>query len=189
MLQTNFNLSISFAKSGALQVTIPSQYSDKLCGMCGNFNNVMDDDKNMPDKYLVKDTQIPGQRPNYPCQDPTVQSMCTEMEEMEYSNKMFCGVLLSQNGPFSECSSFLDTSSLFRSCISKMCITKGDRDVFCDVLKAVEKSCSEVGFFVTGWRTATHCCMSLNILLFFISKKTVKETDIYTYTFLNIRPL
>ncbi|KAM9439245.1 uncharacterized protein Hap1MRO34_026562 [Clarias gariepinus] len=159
MLQTNFNLSISFAKSGALQVTIPSQYSDKLCGMCGNFNNVMDDDKNMPDKYLVKDTQIPGQRPNYPCQDPTVQSMCTEMEEMEYSNKMFCGVLLSQNGPFSECSSFLDTSSLFRSCISKMCITKGDRDVFCDVLKAVEKSCSEVGFFVTGWRTATHCSL------------------------------
>lgn len=166
VLQTNFNLSVSFAKSGALQVTVPIQYSNKLCGMCGNFNNVMDDDKNIPDRSLVKDTQIMGQKyksANSFCQEPTVPSVCSESEKTEYASKIYCGVLLSQKGPFSKCSSSLDTSSLFRSCIFEMCTTKGYQEAFCDVLQAVEKSCSEVGISVTGWRNATHCCMSLNI--------------------------
>lgn len=165
MLQTNFNLSISFAMSGALHVTVPIQYSDKLCGMCGNFNTVMDDDKNMPDISLVKDTQILGQKfwANSLCQEPIVSGMCSESEKLEYASKMYCGVLMSQNGPFSKCSSSLDTSSLFRSCISEMCTAKGDHEAFCNVLQAVEKSCSEVGISVTGWRNATNCCTSLSI--------------------------
>lgn len=166
VLQTNFNLSISFAKSGALQVTVPIQYSDKLCGICGNFNNVMDDDKDMPDRSLVKSTQNLGQNVRSPCQEPIVPIMCSESEKLGYATKMYCGVLLSQNGPFSECSSVLDTSSLFRSCISEMCTTAGDHDTFCNVLQAIEKSCSEVGISVTGWRNATHCCMSLNTKYF-----------------------
>lgn len=168
VLQTNFNLLISFAISGALQVTVPIQYSDKLCGMCGNFNNVMDDDKNMLDRSLVKDTQILGQKwksANSLCQEPIVSGMCSESEKLEYASKMYCGVLLSQNGPFSRCSSSLDTSSLFRSCISEMCTTKGDHEAFCDVLQAVEKSCNEVGISVTGWRNATNCSTSLIIFI------------------------
>ncbi|MCI4390787.1 hypothetical protein PGIGA_G00126870 [Pangasianodon gigas] len=163
VLQTNFNLSISFATSGALQVTVPIQYSDKLCGMCGNFNSVMDDDKNMSGRSLVKDTQILGQKwksANSLCQEAIVPSMCSESEKLEYASNMYCGVLLSQNGPFSKCSSSLDTSSLFRSCISEMCTTKGDHKAFCDVLQAVEKSCSEAGISVTGWRNATHCSLA-----------------------------
>lgn len=159
VIQTNFNLSISLTKSGALHVTVPIQYSDKLCGMCGNFNNVMDDDKNMPDTSLVKDTQNLGQNARFLCQDPNAPSMCLESEKLEYASKMFCGVLLSQNGPFSQCSSFLDTSALFKSCISEMCTTKGDHETFCNVLQAVEKSCNEVGISATGWRNASHCCM------------------------------
>ncbi|KAG7319736.1 hypothetical protein KOW79_016879 [Hemibagrus wyckioides] len=163
VLQTNFNLSVSFAKTGALEVSVPIQYSNKLCGMCGNFNNLMDDDKNMPDRSLVKDTQILGQKwksASFYCQDPIVPSMCSESEKLEYADKLYCGVLLSQNGPFAKCSSSLDTSSLFRNCISEMCTTKGDHEAFCDVLQAVEMSCSEVGISVTGWRNATHCSLA-----------------------------
>lgn len=162
VLQTNFNLSISFAKSGALHVTVPSKYSDKLCGMCGNFNNVMDDDKNMPERSQVKDTQNLGQNTRILCQEPIVPNMCLESERQEYASKMYCGVLLSQNGPFSQCSSFLDTLVLFKSCILEMCTNKGDHEAFCNVLQAVEKACSEVGISASGWRNATHCCMSLN---------------------------
>lgn len=170
VLQTNFNLSLAFAESGALQVTVPIQYSDKLCGMCGNFNNVMEDDKNMPDRSLVKDIQNQRQSASFLCQDPIVPSMCSESEKLEYASKMYCGVLLSQNGPFSKCSSFLDTKGLFRSCISEMCTTKGDHEAFCIVLQAVEKSCSEVGISVSGWRNASHCCTSLNIFLSSLQK-------------------
>lgn len=173
MLQTNFNLSVSFFKTGAVEVTVPIQYSDKLCGMCGNFNNLMDDDKNTTGGFSVKDTKILGQTwksDSFYCQDPIVSSGCSESEKLEYTSKIYCGILLSQNGPFSKCSSSLDTSSLFQSCISEMCTTKGDHEAFCDVLQAVEKSCSEVGISVTAWRNATHCCMFLSS--FYIIKKT-----------------
>ncbi|XP_046731765.1 MAM and LDL-receptor class A domain-containing protein 1 isoform X3 [Silurus meridionalis] len=162
VLQTNFNLSISFAKSGALQLTVPMQYSDKLCGMCGNFNNIMDDDKNMPGSSLVKDTHILGQKwksANPLCQEPIVPNFCSESEELHYASEVYCGVLLSQNGPFSECSSSLDNSNFYRSCISEMCTTY-DPEAFCDIFQAIEKSCSEVGISVTGWRNATNCSLA-----------------------------
>ncbi|XP_047662628.1 MAM and LDL-receptor class A domain-containing protein 1 isoform X2 [Tachysurus fulvidraco] len=163
VLQTNFNLSVSFFKTGAVEVTVPIQYSDKLCGMCGNFNNLMDDDKNIPGGSSVEDTQILGQTrksDSFYCQDPIVSSGCSESEKLEYTSRMYCGVLLSQNGPFSKCSSSLDTSVLFQSCMSEMCTTKGDHEALCDVMQAVEMSCSEVGISVTGWRNATHCYLA-----------------------------
>lgn len=177
LLQTNFNLSISFDKSGALQVTIPIQYSDKLCGMCGNFNSIRDDDKDMPDRSLVKDTQNLRQKASSLCQELTVPSMCSESEKLEYESKIYCGVLLSQNGPFSKCSSFLDTSVFFRSCVSEMCTNKGDREAFCNALQAVEKSCSEVGISVTGWRNASHCCTSLSG---FLSSSSQRNTYFFS---------
>lgn len=170
VLQTNFNLSVSFSKTGAIEVSVPSQYSNKLCGMCGNFRNVMDDDENMPDRSLKILEQKWNSASSY-CQDPTVPSMCSEAEKLEYKSKMYCGVLLSQNGSFSLCSFSLNLSGLFKSCIFEMCATKGDHEAFCDALQTVEKFCTEVGISVTGWRNATNCCTSLKIVFLLHNKE------------------
>lgn len=163
-LQTNFNLSVSFARSGIIQVTVPNQFSDKLCGMCGNFNHMMDDDYKMPDGSLAEDAQTLGQSwksEDPQCQEPIQTTMCSEAEKLEYTSEAYCGILLSHHGPFSECSSALGAASIFRSCVFELCSTQGDPEAFCDVLQAFAKTCSEAGTPVPGWRNATFCRMSL----------------------------
>uniref|UniRef100_A0A3B4C2R8 Zonadhesin n=1 Tax=Pygocentrus nattereri TaxID=42514 RepID=A0A3B4C2R8_PYGNA len=159
-LQTHFNLSVSYAKSGALHVTVPNQFSDKLCGMCGNFNHVMDDDHKMVNGSLAENGQVLGQSwksADPPCEEPTTPSMCSEAEQLEYASEAYCGVLLSPHGPFSECPSALGAVSFFRSCVFEMCSTQGDPETFCDVLQAFAKTCNDAGIPVTGWRNATYC--------------------------------
>ncbi|XP_036411853.1 zonadhesin [Colossoma macropomum] len=159
-LQTHFNLSVSYARSGALHVTVPNQFSDKLCGMCGNFNHMMDDDHKMVNGSLAENAQALGQSwksEEPPCEEPTMPSMCSEAEKLEYASKAYCGILLSPHGPFSECSSALGAVSFFRSCVFEMCSTQGDPETFCDVLQAFAKTCSDAGIPVTGWRNATYC--------------------------------
>ncbi|KAL6468240.1 hypothetical protein MHYP_G00239170 [Metynnis hypsauchen] len=159
-LQTHFNLSVSYAKSGTLHVTVPNHFSDKLCGMCGNFNHVMDDDHKIVDGSLAENAQVLGQSwksEDPPCEEPTKPSMCSEAEKLEYASEAYCGVLLSPHGPFSECSSALGAVSFFRSCVFEMCSTQGDPETFCDILQAFAKTCNDAGIPGTGWRNATYC--------------------------------
>ncbi|KAL7850999.1 hypothetical protein AOLI_G00213550 [Acnodon oligacanthus] len=159
-LQTHFNLSVSYAKSGTLHVTVPNQFSDKLCGMCGNFNHVMDDDHKMVDGSLAENAQALEQSwksEEPPCEEPTKPNMCSEAKKLEYASEAYCGILLSPHGPFSECSSALGAVSFFRSCVFEMCSTQGDPETSCDVLQAFAKTCNDAGIPVTGWRNATYC--------------------------------
>ncbi|XP_066508130.1 MAM and LDL-receptor class A domain-containing protein 1-like [Hoplias malabaricus] len=154
-LQTYFNLTVSYARSGSLQVTVPDQYSGKLCGMCGNFNKAMDNNS-----QLMEDVQALGliwKAGDPPCEEPVKPSLCTEAEKLEYSSEAYCGILLSHPSPFSQCSTALGAKSFFQSCVFEMCSTRGDPETFCDVLQAFAKTCSEAGVPIFGWRNATYC--------------------------------
>ncbi|KAI4880211.1 hypothetical protein NFI96_003064 [Prochilodus magdalenae] len=159
-LQTDYNLLVSYTSSGKLRVTVPSQFTGKLCGMCGNFNHRRDDDHKLLDGSLTENIQVLGQSwqsEDPPCQESTKPSTCSEAEQLAYASEGYCGVLLSHSGTFSECSSSLGAVDFFQSCVYEMCSTRGDPGTYCDVLQAFAKSCNQAGIPVTGWRNATSC--------------------------------
>ncbi|TNN41392.1 Zonadhesin [Liparis tanakae] len=55
LLDTNFGLQVKFDGVHHLEITVPGEYFNKLCGMCGNYNHNSTDDNLMPDKKPAKD--------------------------------------------------------------------------------------------------------------------------------------
>ncbi|XP_052404818.1 MAM and LDL-receptor class A domain-containing protein 1 isoform X21 [Carassius gibelio] len=154
VLQTDFKLSVLYLRSGAVQVIVPSHYSNRICGMCGNFNHETEDDFKIPDGSLVQDTHVLGQSV---CGEPTLLRVCTDAEEQKYASEVYCGILTSRQGLFSTCSSVLNADSFFRSCMYDMCTTHGDPTALCDAIEAFSATCDKVGISVLAWRNTTFC--------------------------------
>ncbi|XP_024117279.1 zonadhesin-like, partial [Oryzias melastigma] len=55
LLDTSFGLQVKFDGVHHLEITVPGEYFNKLCGMCGNYNHDSSDDNLKPDKQPAKD--------------------------------------------------------------------------------------------------------------------------------------
>ncbi|XP_039517193.1 MAM and LDL-receptor class A domain-containing protein 1 isoform X2 [Pimephales promelas] len=160
VLQTDFKLSVFYMHSGAVQVIIPSHYSNRICGMCGNFNQETEDDLKVIDGSLVQDGRVLAQSV---CDEPTLPRVCTGEEEQQYASEVYCGLLTSRQGPFSACSSVLNADSFFQNCMFDMCTTHGDPAALCTAMEAFSATCGKVGISVADWRNSTFCPVSCGL--------------------------
>lgn len=161
---TAFGLKVSFDNAGAVHVELPSKYSDKVCGLCGNFNHFGGDDLQMPGGILAPDATAlaeswqTGPSTSF-CETIQVPHDCDPQEKAEYTSQARCGLLLSRTGPFADCQLALGSESYFRGCLLSMCSTHGDPAVLCETLQAYSIVCEEAGVTVPKWRNSTICRM------------------------------
>lgn len=156
VLETDLQLTVSFHASGEVQVIVPSKYSDKLCGMCGNFNHIKGDDFRQPDGLLAADADALGQSwqsGSTRCEAPHLPDTCLGQEELE----SHCGMILAADGPFAACSGALSAESFFASCVQDMCASHGDPESLCDALNTYANTCHQAGITVPQWRNSTFC--------------------------------
>ncbi|XP_071218260.1 zonadhesin-like [Salvelinus alpinus] len=159
VLETNFNLFVSYDDSCAVHITVPASYSGKVCGMCGNFNHLRDDDYHTADGSEASTAATFGQswQSQKACQSTVVPHECPPMEEAEYASEPYCGSLVSRHGPFVECQSVLGAESYFRSCVAGMCGAGGGLEVLCEALQSYADMCLKAGGPVPAWRNSTMC--------------------------------
>ncbi|XP_052319618.1 zonadhesin-like isoform X2 [Oncorhynchus keta] len=157
-VETNFNLFVSYDDAGAVHITVPVSYSGKVCGMCGNFNHLRDDDYHTPGSSEAEDSATFGQNWQSEACDLTVLPLeCQPTEEAEYASEQYCGSLVSRHGPFSGCQSVLGAETYFRSCVAEMCGADGDPEVLCEALHSYSDMCLKAGVLIPAWRTSTMC--------------------------------
>lgn len=60
VVTTDVGLKVKFDGSHRVEVTLPSTFGQKVCGMCGNFNGVASDDFLNPEGVLEPDSTSLG---------------------------------------------------------------------------------------------------------------------------------
>ncbi|MED6278316.1 hypothetical protein CHARACLAT_022506 [Characodon lateralis] len=162
VMGSNAGVSISYDNTGAVQVRIPLQYSDRVCGLCGNFNQLPGDDLLKPDgtkansaTALAKSWQT-GENVSS-CETIQVPQHCDPLTEFHFSSDEYCGLLRSGSGPFSSCLPVVGAESHFQACLLGLCSNHGDQRVLCETLQVYADVCQMAGIAVPTWRNSTFC--------------------------------
>ncbi|XP_071187476.1 zonadhesin, like [Salvelinus alpinus] len=162
LLDTDFGLKVKFDGVHHLEITIPGEYFNKVCGMCGNYNMNAKDDNLKPDGNPAKDVielgnswksegdSDPGCSPD---ERPNIHPNCTAEEEKQYET-LCSSIILGDK--FKPCHSFLPPEAFLGNCVYDMCEYDGMQATLCDNVEAYAQACQSAGVTV-DWRNNTFC--------------------------------
>ncbi|XP_010737445.2 IgGFc-binding protein [Larimichthys crocea] len=167
VIATNFGLRVTYDLVYHVTVTVPGNYRDKVCGLCGNYNGNQKDDFQMPSRQVTNNVNKFGQSwkvtiPNVVCENGCEGKNCPDCEPARkavFSKNTYCGIVTAPKGPFAICHSKLDPKPYFDDCVFDVCASNGDGKVLCDSIAAYAFNCHMAGVDVKNWRTPSFCPM------------------------------
>uniref|UniRef100_A0AAA9TEG3 Zonadhesin n=1 Tax=Bos taurus TaxID=9913 RepID=A0AAA9TEG3_BOVIN len=163
-LQTAFGLRVRWDGDQQLYVRVPSTYSSKLCGFCGNYDGDSSNDNQKPDGRPARDEKELGhswqisEDEDQACQEnqASLPSCDTDLKNT-LSSPEHCGRLVVANGAFQACLPHLKVSSFFHNCKLDMCNFQGLQQILCAHMSALTETCQEAGYAVKPWRGPQFC--------------------------------
>ncbi|KAM8881606.1 zonadhesin, like [Synchiropus picturatus] len=162
LLDTSFGLQVKFDGVHHLEITVPGEYFNTLCGMCGNYNQNSSDDNLMPNKKPTDDVielgnswksegdSDPGCQPDT---RPDIHPNCTTEEEKLYDS-ICAEVILSDR--FKPCHDLLPPTAFVGTCVYDMCEYNGMQSTLCDNVEAYAQACQSAGVTIS-WRNSSFC--------------------------------
>lgn len=165
-LETEFGLIVSYDTDHSVEIRVPTDFFNKTCGMCGNFNNRRQDDSMMPNGEQAKNSnelgnswQVPNATYDPPdCTGPPLPpEPCPPELKNLYETEAYCGQLTSSQRPLAVCHSAINPNSFFQSCVFDLCELHGSQQALCGALEAYADACQRAGVQLPDWRNATSC--------------------------------
>ncbi|NWS25159.1 ZAN protein, partial [Polioptila caerulea] len=162
VLETDFNLRVSYDADHSVEVKVPTTYFNLTCGMCGNFNNRRDDEYMMPNGQQAADSNALGESWQVPDSDPSCgvpvpSPPCSAEEEKLYRSDQFCGILTTRPSSFERCHGVINPQDYFDTCLYDLCALNGGQEFLCAALEAYADACQAAGVTLLPWRNATFC--------------------------------
>ncbi|OWK10901.1 hypothetical protein Celaphus_00007243 [Cervus elaphus hippelaphus] len=163
-LQTAFGLRVRWDGDQQLYVRVPSTFSSKLCGFCGNYDGDSSNDNQKPDGRPAQDEKELGnswqtsEDEDQACQEnqASLPSCNTDLKNT-LSGPEYCGRLAVDYGAFQACLPHLKVSSFYDNCMLDMCNFQGLQQILCAHMSALTETCQEAGYAVKPWRGPQFC--------------------------------
>ncbi|XP_010571424.1 PREDICTED: zonadhesin-like, partial [Haliaeetus leucocephalus] len=162
VVTTDFGLNIKFDGNHRVEITLPSTYMSKVCGICGNYNGNKADDFLNPDGEMETNSaslgnswQVHNDSRCLPDHGHTPN--CTADEKHMIQSNEYCGLITDPNGPFRNCHSVVDPQSYSEACQYDLCELHLNNAALCQNLQAYADVCQAAGVQLTPWRNATFC--------------------------------
>ncbi|XP_009073230.1 PREDICTED: zonadhesin, partial [Acanthisitta chloris] len=164
LLETDFGLWVRYDGKHYAEVSVPSNYSGLLCGLCGNYNGNPKDDNIKPNGDVATSSTDLGEswlvpENNTICSSGGTEEQCDPVLESEAKKNTACGMITDPTGIFKDCHTKVPPEDFFENCVYDMCFTGGQATSLCYGLQAYAESCINAGICIE-WRNATLCPMS-----------------------------
>ena len=168
-----------------VEVNVPAEYENRMCGLCGQYNGNASDDLEAADGLISQSSlelmpsrslksrhayhsfgrswAVEGCRrliipQDEPCRDNTAVPIdsCAENEGVQIKAKEYCFVIIDNSGPYKNCHNLVDPRVAYEDCIHDVCDCDGDLDCACAVILSYEVQCEQVN--ATGLETVLDEC-------------------------------
>ncbi|KAL1768316.1 zonadhesin [Sigmodon hispidus] len=162
-LRTTFGLRVRWDGDQQLFVTVPSTYSRKLCGFCGNYDGDSSNDNRMPDGTMTDDEEELGRSwqakedENIECQKKKNPPSCDAALGQTMLGPMLCGQLADPRGVFEACLLYMKVSPFLDNCVMDMCSFQGLQQMLCAHMSVMTATCQDAGYAVMPWREPQFC--------------------------------
>lgn len=165
VIETAFGLRVTYDLVYHVTVTVPGNYRDKVCGLCGNFNDMQKDDFILPNRRLTSNVNEFGTSwkitiPNVVCENGCQGNNCPNCHPANkavFSKSTYCGIVTDPKGPFAVCHSKLNPKPYFDDCVFDVCASNGEGKVLCSSVAAYALNCHMAGVDIKNWRTSSFC--------------------------------
>ncbi|XP_028664014.2 von Willebrand factor [Erpetoichthys calabaricus] len=162
-------LSVMWNLGTRVTVQMQGHYRNKVCGLCGNFDGIQNNDLLSSNNQLEVEPVDFGNswKVSPHCADAIqLPSQCNDNIAKLVSVEQSCSVLSSEL--FKECNRVVDPEPYWEICTFDTCSCQsiGDCVCFCDAIAAYAQECAERGV-VVHWRSNDLCplsCEDLNIV-------------------------
>ncbi|EOA93833.1 Zonadhesin, partial [Anas platyrhynchos] len=163
LLETDFGLWVRYDGNHYAEVSVPSDYSGLLCGLCGNYNGDPTDDNIKPNGDIASSSNELGESwlvpENNTICSSGIEEECNADLENDAKKNTACGMITDPTGLFKDCHTKVPPENFFESCVYDMCFTGGQETSLCYGLQAYAESCNNAGICIE-WRNTTLCPMS-----------------------------
>ncbi|XP_044082305.1 mucin-19 [Neovison vison] len=153
-VETNFGVKMQIQIAPAMQLYVsvpPNSFTDTV-GLCGSFNNRVEDDLMSSQNILEKTPQaFADSWEMMPCPKGKPTS-CISIEKEKFAEK-HCGIFLDSDGPFASCHPVVNAKPYYEECKRYTCTCENSEDCLCTVFGNYVKACAEKEVYMVGWRT------------------------------------
>lgn len=157
---TDIGLQLLWDGNNFLQVMAPASYKNKLCGLCGNYNNIWRDDLSSRRGINFSDEDVWRFANSWKVGGPkscarkhenfSKVPMCRNKRGWSYCKS------LRDSEVFEDCSSRLNPFNYFESCKKDMCECPSGQ-CYCDSFSAYARECTRLGVKLPNWKKETGC--------------------------------
>ncbi|XP_064198109.1 mucin-2-like [Anguilla rostrata] len=156
----SLDITLIWDKHTRLIITLGKRWKNKVCGLCGNFNNNEQDDLQIRGSKEKTDALTSGNSWKMPvpqCSDATeVQFNCVHFSYCANWAERRCKIISSDI--FTACHQKVDYIPYYKACVEESCSCSADQAShgFCTAVAAFAEACCEAGVTV-NWRTPERC--------------------------------
>ncbi|XP_038854477.1 mucin-2-like [Salvelinus namaycush] len=167
-LYSKVGLVVMWNGEDAVMVELDTEYTNRTCGLCGDFNGLPVHSEFIHDGRKVSPIEFGNRqkvhRPNEDCEDPYEEEEEDEpadVQPKEDTCKEFhaqCDQLL-RSALWSSCGAVVNPEPYIQACVQDLCGCSNTSDSFCvcSTLAEYSRQCSHAGGQPPHWRTTAFC--------------------------------
>ncbi|KAG8563914.1 hypothetical protein GDO81_016249 [Engystomops pustulosus] len=161
VIETSNGILLIWDRKTTIFIKVSPAYKGKLCGLCGNFDDISQNDFTTSHMLQVTDVLEFGNswKVDSSCPDATdIVNPCSQNPHRHSWSEKQCGLIKSE--VFKVCHSKVDPKPFYEACVNDACScdSGGDCECFCTAVAAYAQECTKAEACVY-WRTPDICPM------------------------------